>query len=179
MNDKKIKDSLGLPDDIPMLDMNDENFAQQLEFEMWSTHSSSDYRNDRERPYNGQEHTDDGIRGMQMVEGLTMRDIKDCFIKALIESSASDKYLEADVFSKCWDFSTEPPTPTQFLIDNQNDPDFISTKVELGTWRVQDIDKLKPENINFHAVYQNLSCQIEKMMGIFPNVPKIETNEEL
>ena len=34
----------------------------------------------RERPYNGQPHTDEGIRGATLVEGLTMRDIKDCFV---------------------------------------------------------------------------------------------------
>ena len=34
----------------------------------------------RERPYNGQPHTDEGIRGSTLVEGLTMRDVKDCFV---------------------------------------------------------------------------------------------------
>src|SRR5690606_11834551 len=34
----------------------------------------------RERPYNGQPHTDEGWRGQQPIEGLTMRDIKDCFV---------------------------------------------------------------------------------------------------
>ena len=34
----------------------------------------------RERPYNGQPHTDEGWRGQQLIEGLTMRDIKDCFV---------------------------------------------------------------------------------------------------
>lgn len=132
MNNEEIR-KLVLPGDIPILDASSEDFIDQFNFAMWSTDSSSDYRNDRERPYNGQSHTDDGIRGSRIVEGLTMRDIKDCLIKAMLVSSHSKKYLEADTFLKCWNFETNPITPTQFLLDNQNDPDFVSNKVEIGT----------------------------------------------
>lgn len=34
----------------------------------------------RDRPYNGQPHTSEGKRGRTLVEGITMRDIKDCFV---------------------------------------------------------------------------------------------------
>ncbi len=40
----------------------------------------------RNRPYNGQDWTDDGKRGKTLVEGLTMRDVRDCFILALYDS---------------------------------------------------------------------------------------------
>jgi hypothetical protein len=28
------------------------------------------------------------------------------------------------------------------------------------------------------AIVQNLSCEIEKLMGIYPNVPKLECNSD-
>ena len=154
-----------------MLDANADDFIEQFNFAIWSTHSSSDYRNDRERPYNGQPQTSDGIRGTQLVSGLTMRDLDDCLIKAMLISSVSKKYL--DNFSKCWDYSTDPPTPTQYLIDNQNETDFISTKVELGTWRYQDVYKINWSNIDPLSIVNNFGCEVEKMMNIFPNVPPI------
>jgi hypothetical protein len=170
---KEIKNKLGLSDDIPILDASAEDFKEQLDFALWSVGGSSDYRNDRERPYNGQSHTDQGERGKTLVEGLTMRDIQDCLIKAMLESGTSNRYLNKD-FSKCWNWGIDPPTPTQFLLDRQNDPDFISTKVEIGTWRPQDVYKLNWDNIDPIAIAQNLTCNIEKMMGIFPNINPLE-----
>lgn len=172
------KKKLGLGDDIPMLDASSEDFKGQFDFAMWSTHSSSDYRNDRERPYNGQIHTDDGLRGKQIVQGLTMRDLKDCLIKAMLISAASEKYLEADTFLKCWDYSTEPAKPTQFLLDHQNEPDFVSNKVEIGTWRPQDVYKIDWNNIDPLAICQNFTCEVERMMGIFPNISPLENKGE-
>lgn len=156
--------------EIPVLDPSNEDFKEQLEFALWSTGGSSDYRNDRERPYNGQSWTDDGERGRQEVKGLTMRDIRDCLIKAMLQSATSKKYLEVDTFLKCWDSSTGKSEPTQFLLDHQNEPDFISCKVELGTWRTQDVYKIDFNGVDPLAVCQNLTNEIEKMMGIFPNV---------
>lgn len=161
-------------DKIPTIDMSSENFKEELAFNIWSTHSSSDYRNDRERPYNGQEHTDDGERGKTEVKGLTMRDIRDCLVKAILLSSPSDQYLKGDVFTKCWDYSEYDTTgkakPTEYLLSRQNEPDFISTKVDTNTWRTQDVFKVNFNSIDPLAVAQNLTCEIEKMMGIFPNI---------
>jgi len=83
---------------------------------------------DRNRPYDGQPWTDDGERGKQEVYGITMRDIKDCFIKA------------------CYDCNPNEETPKS----------------------IYDLDW---ENIDIIAVQQNLSCWIERYMGIFPNLP--------
>jgi hypothetical protein len=167
MNDKQI----------PILDSSDEDFEQQLDFALWSTQGSSDYRNDRERPYNGQSWTSHGKRGQTEVKGLTMRDIEDCFIMALLDSCASEKYLELDEFSKCWDFSEclnedDKPKPTEYLLQKQkeNDPDYISTKVDTGNWRYQDVYHIDLNNIDPLAVARNLTCRIEKMMDIFPNI---------
>lgn len=49
----------------------------------------SDYLStlDRTRPYNGQPWTDGGERGMTEVKGLTMRDLRDCFIRGCFSAS--------------------------------------------------------------------------------------------
>ena len=40
----------------------------------------------RNRPYSGQRHTDDGERGKKQIAGLTMRDVRDCLILAFYDS---------------------------------------------------------------------------------------------
>lgn len=178
MNKKRPK----LPEslrDVPILDSSSENFKEEFAFNKWSTQSNSDYRNDRERPYNGQPHTTNGVRGSVEVKGLTFRDIHDCLIKAMLISAANDDYLEAKEFKKCWDFSVcktenDKPKPTQYLLDNQDK--YVSTKVDTGNWRPQDVYKIDWSKINPLAIAQNLSCEIEKMMGIYPNIPKNEPN---
>lgn len=40
-----------------------------------------------QRPYDGQDHTDQGERGRQIVEGATMRDIGDCLMLAYFQAS--------------------------------------------------------------------------------------------
>ena len=82
MEEKEFSKLLG---DAPILDITSPNFKDELAFNIWSSQSCSDYRNDRKRPYDGQPHTDDGIRGMVEIRGLTMRDIKDCFVKAFLQ----------------------------------------------------------------------------------------------
>lgn len=140
-------------DDIPMLDMSDPDFEQQYNFAIWSTDSASDYRNDRERPYNGQPHTDDGERGKTEVKGLTMRDIRDCLIQAMLVSSVDEK-LAKKVF------------------EISNDPDIGkgTSYAAKGTWRVQDVYEVDFSKVDPLAICQNLTCFIEHYMGIFPNV---------
>lgn len=84
---------------------------------------------DRNRPYLGQPWTDDGERGKQEVHGVTMRDIKDCFIKA------------------CYDSNPHLEHPKS----------------------IYDLDW---NNIDIMAVCQNMTCWIEKYMGIYPNLPE-------
>lgn len=173
---------LGLGKNVPLLDLDSSDFMEQLNFEMWSTQSSSDTRNDRNRPYDGQSHTDDGVRGQQIVSGLTMRDIKDCLIMAMIESAPCDKMMEEGEFMKCWDFSEcksgGKAKPTQYLLDHIDEPDYIMHKVELGIWRPQDIYKINWGDIVPLAIVKNLTCNIEKMMGIFPNVTELQDTPE-
>jgi hypothetical protein len=160
--------SYNLPKEVPVLDPDSPDFKENFDFQLWSTQSCSDYRNDRERPYNGQPWTDDGVRGQQEVKGLTMRDIKDCLIKAMLISSKPPQ--------EYWDRFSEFFNNPELLKEEQDK--FVHTKVELGTWRPQDVYKIDWNNIDPIAITQNLTVEIEKMMGIFPNIPKSkdETN---
>lgn len=164
-----------MENEIEILDQADPDFNEKLAFALWSTGGSSDYRNDRDRPYNGQSWTDEGERGKTEVKGLTMRDIRDCLIKAMLNSSSLPDNFE-DEFDKCWDFSVDPAEPTQYLLDNQDK--FLYEKVKLGTWRYQDVYKIDWNKIDPIAICQNMACEIEKMMGIFPNVPDLKFIED-
>lgn len=173
-----------MPKDIPIIDATSKSFKDELAFNIWSTHSCSDYRNDRERPYDGQIHTDDGIRGKTEVKDLTMRDIKDCLVKAMLTASVDDEYLKvSDNFLKCWDWEKGKDKngnliPTQFLLDKQKEDKFLCTKVETNTWRYNDIYKIDFNNIDPGAILGNLICEIEKMMGIYPNVNILECDAQ-
>ena len=104
---------------------------------------STAYSNDRNRAYDGQPHTDNGIRGATKVKGLTFRDITDCFAKGV-------------------------------LLSNGVDQPELYDRVENGSWLHSDIYKIDGTNIDIGVVCQNMCCEIEKMMGIFPNVPKLK-----
>lgn len=55
--------------------------------------SPSDYLTTlvRDRPYDGQPHTDTGERGKTEVKGVTFRDLRDCFIKGAFHASGIDE----------------------------------------------------------------------------------------
>src|SRR3954463_8298631 len=90
--------------DIQCLDFDDPDFKEKFAFQMWSTQSSSDYRNDRDRPYNGQPWTDQGERGKTEVKGITMRDVADCLVRAMLLSAPLPKeYFER--FTELWDYT--------------------------------------------------------------------------
>ena len=56
----------------------------------WHDHSMR-----RDRPYNGQSHTDTGIRGAMELKGVTFRDLRDCYIRAWI--LAHDHYKDGTI----------------------------------------------------------------------------------
>lgn len=128
--------------EIPIIDSQDKDFKDKFGFEIWSTHSCSDYRNDRERPYNGQLHTVHGKRGKTEIRGITFRDLHDCFIKAILLSCSNEE---------------------------------IYSKAENNEWREQDVYLAfeKDPDIDPIAISQNLGIEIEKLMGIYPNVPEL------
>lgn len=108
----------------------------------------------RDRPYNGQEHTDKGKRGQTMVQGLTMRDIKDCFMRAYILSHSYYAPGTADKIQ-----------PNATLIDEAH-------KGVGAALSENDLYTLKGD-IDPNSVSQNLTCEIERVMGIYPNVPRL------
>ena len=63
----------------------------------------------RDRPYDGQSHTDAGERGRQEVSGVTMRDIRDAFVIGAFQASGfffeeegRSKY-EGTIYDLPWD----------------------------------------------------------------------------
>ncbi len=129
-----------IPDE-DIIDASEEGWKKELAFRLHTIGSSSDYRNDRERPYNGQSWTDEGERGKTLIFGLTMRDMQDCFVMGCLACCGVDQ-----------------PELYQKLKDK--------------TWRVSDLRKIDDSKLDLLAVAQNMLCEVERMMGIFPNLPK-------
>ena len=88
---------------------------------------------DRNRPYDGQPHTDDGERGKTLVEGLTMRDVVDCIVIGFLEASGS--------------YPDNPTYDDMYKVTGYPSPG---------------------------AIIQCAMCNVEKLMGIFPNIQQTE-----
>lgn len=96
----------------------------------------------RNREYDGQAHTDQGTRGKQKVKGLTMRDIRDCYIRAVLLSASH-------VVPKLYDEALKGE----------------DANLDGGDLFGFDLDKLDPI-----AISQNLTCELERVIGIYPNI---------
>lgn len=108
----------------------------------------SDHNMRRDRPYSGQPHTDTGARGATEIKGITFRDLRDCYVRAYCLSAGQDN----------------PVAYAEAL------------KGEDACICENDIFGLKGD-VDPIAVAQNLSCEIEKLMGIYPNVPDMRSTE--
>jgi hypothetical protein len=100
----------------------------------------------RDRPYNGQPHTDTGQRGATELKGVTFRDLRDCYIRAFMLAAhhiSPARYEEA-----------------------KKGENAVLCENDLYGWDLNSLDPM--------AVFQNFSCEVERIMGIFPNVPKLE-----
>ena len=100
----------------------------------------------RDRPYKGQPHTADGVRGSTQVVGLTMRDIRDCMLRGFVLAhiyEGENREIIEEAF-----------------------------KGEKGTINSSDLFRMVGD-VDPVAVMQNTLCEIEKVMGIFPNTPQI------
>lgn len=118
-----------------------ERLLDQIGHELgWHDHNMR-----RDRPYNGQPHTDTGTRGATEVNGVTFRDLRDCYIRAWFLASGHvnlAKYKEANKGENA-----------------------VLCEQDLYGWDLNKVDPI--------AVFQNFSCEVEKLMGIYPNVPKL------
>jgi len=88
-----------------ILDASDSNFSENLRHAIDDA-VEADFLNtlDSNRPYDGQPHTDLGIRGKQEIHGITMRDLRDCFIRACYDASGLEtKDYPKDLYDLPWD----------------------------------------------------------------------------
>jgi len=109
----------------------------------------------RNRPYNGQSHTETGIRGATEIKGVTFRDLRDCFIRAVLLSTGGEYYPDAKLKDKMKALYDEAKKGENAALCENDLYGF-------------DFDKIDPM-----VVARHLGCEIEKIMGIFPNVPKL------
>ncbi len=105
----------------------------------------NDHNMERIRPYTGQFHTHTGERGRAEVKGVTFRDLRDCMVRAFFLSAGHVDHARYEEALK---------GERAALCDN-----------DLYTL---DLNKLDP-----CAVIQNFGCEVERIMGIFPNVPAL------
>lgn len=101
----------------------------------------------RDRPYNGQPHTDTGERGRTEVKGITFRDLRDCYVRAYCLAMGAAHQDNMPFYNE-------------------------AEKGENAVLCEEDIYKLKGEPDQM-AVCQNFCCEVERIMGIYPNVPKL------
>ena len=118
----------------------------------WHDHSMR-----RDRSYSGQPHTDTGTRGATEIRGITFRDLRDCFVRAYIMSHG---YYKPGTLERV--------EPNATLIDEAG-------KGEAACLSEHDIYGLSG-GIDPMAFCQNLGCEVERAMGIFPNVPPLTFN---
>lgn len=113
----------------------------------------SDHTTDPDRPFTGQPHTDNGGRGKTEVTGIRFRDLADCVVKAWID--AASHTIEDEVLR-----------------------DELIRRADDGTLNYNDVYKLECGGIDPLALMQNVCCRVEKAMGIYPNVPKLEFDDQ-
>lgn len=103
----------------------------------------------RSRPYGGQPHTVNGIRGATEIKGVTFRDLRDAYIRAVFQSA---HHLAPHLYEQ-------------------------AQKGEQAMISENDLYSLDWNDLDPMAIMQNLSCEIEGLMGIFPNIPKLQAQE--
>lgn len=102
----------------------------------------------RDRPYTGQPHTDTGIRGATEIRGITFRDLRDAFIRAVCLSSGCD-------------------TPGDRALYDE------AEKGEQAALCSDDVFAIDAD-LDLIAVSQNLACEVERLMGIYPNIEPLQ-----
>lgn len=124
---------------------------ENMSIEAMVDHLGSDTSMLRGRPYDGQDHTCAGKRGSEFARNMRFRDIKDCFVRGYIQSH--EYYVSGSV---------EKIQPNATLIDE-------CRKGQFAAICDNDMYTLRG-NADPMAVWQNMACEMEKMMEIYPNV---------
>ena len=110
-----------------------------------------DHNMRRDRPYNGQPQTFTGIRGATGIRGVTFRDLRDCFVRAVLLSTGAEVVDGVDM---------------RPLYDEAD-------KGEAAALCENDLYGFSLDKLDPVVILQNLCCEVEKAMGTFPNVPKL------
>ena len=105
----------------------------------------------RSRAYTGQPHTSLGDRGKLPINGLCMRDLQDCYIRAYIKAHPTLDEEGKDI----------EPNATLYKEASRGQHAMLNSNALFKL--VGDVDPL--------AVFQNLACEVEKMMGVYPFLP--------
>lgn len=79
------------------MNVEDLEFNVNLEGAIAETEGSSAFRRDRDRPYDGQPWTSAGFRGFTEVQGLSMRDVRDCLDYAIVDCIIPGETTFADI----------------------------------------------------------------------------------
>lgn len=114
--------------------------------------SLTDHSTDPARPFTGQPHTSQGERGKTEVKGIRFRDLQDCAVKAFVDAAVLDQ-------EKGW-------------------AEELGQRAEDGTLNYNDLFEMDLSQMDPVAFIQNLSCRVEKAMGIHPNVPTLHTDAD-
>ena len=114
--------------------------------------SLSDHTTDSERPFSGQSHTYQGERGKTEVKGIRFRDLADCVARAFIGAAV-------------------------FTIKDKTFQEELRDRAEDGTLNYNDLYSLDLSEMDPGALISNIICEVEKMMGIYPNIPKIDKED--
>lgn len=148
--------------DIPVFDMQKGDTLASVMDRIGESMGWHDHNMNRDRPYSGQAHTDEGERGKTEVKGITFRDLRDCFIRAVILSTGGSNY-QPRTGNSIEDNKIKSRIESLYREAEKGDRAALCSD-DLYGW---DLDKIDPM-----AIAQNLSCEVERIMGIFPNIPK-------
>ena len=106
-----------------------------------------------DRPFTGQPYTDQGERGKTEVHGIRFRDLADCVAKAFVDASSTDQ-------------------------GSEEEQDEWIRRADDGTLSYNDLYRLDLSKMDPVALIQNVCCRVEEAMGIFPNIPRLECDED-
>lgn len=109
----------------------------------------SDHTTDPNRPFTGQPHTVNGIRGKAEVRGIRFRDLADCVMKAWIDAASH-------------------------TIEDEAKKEELRRRTEDGTLNYNDVYEIQCGEVDPVALMQNVICRVEKAMRIFPNTPRLD-----
>ena len=136
--------------DIPIFEFpKNEEELQKIWKQFENDLGHNDMNMNRDRPYCGQSHTSEGIRGTTEIKGITFRDLRDCFIRAIYLSAS---HLDEELYDE-------------------------ADKGEDAALCENDLYKLDLNKLDPMAICQNLTCEVERIMGIFPNIPNFSASE--